>query len=100
MSDEVNIINVRWWDGYLETFEATEVRSGCDLLWLRLVDGPERNIPLRHVRWWSGSRESHGTDTRAATQRDRESGAEQDESSLPASRSLPILGGETEEHAR
>jgi hypothetical protein len=35
-----NIINVRWWDGYLETFEASEV-------------------PLLGVRWWSQSIESH-----------------------------------------
>ena len=56
------VVNVRWWDGYLETFEASEVRFGCDLLWMRLADGGNRQIPLRGVRWWSLSKESHGTD--------------------------------------
>jgi len=55
-----NCVNVRWLDGYLETFEATDVRFGCDLLWLRLVDGANRHIPLRAVRWFSLSQESHG----------------------------------------
>jgi hypothetical protein len=53
------IVNVRWWDGYLETFEATETRFGCDLLWMRLADGGNRHIPLRSVRWFSTSVESH-----------------------------------------
>lgn len=55
----MNTVNVRWWDGYLETFEATEVRFGCDLLWLRLSNGENRHIPLRQVRWFSLSKESH-----------------------------------------
>ena len=55
----MNTVNVRWWDGYLETFEATEVRFGCDLLWLRLSNGENRHIPLRMVRWFSLSKESH-----------------------------------------
>ena len=54
-----NIVNVRWNDGYLETFEATEVRFGCDLLWMRLSNGENRQIPLRGVRWFSTSIESH-----------------------------------------
>lgn len=41
-----NIVTVRWWDGYMEKFEATEVRFGCDLLFLRLSDGKNRHIPL------------------------------------------------------
>ncbi len=57
--EQVNTVNVRWHDGYLETFEATEVRHGCDLLWLRLAGGGNRNIPLRSVRWFSLSVESH-----------------------------------------
>jgi hypothetical protein len=56
-----NIVNVRWWDGYLETFEAVDVRFGSDLLWLRLDDGANRHIPLRAVRWFSLSIESHAT---------------------------------------
>lgn len=55
----VNVVSVRWWDGYLEEFEATEVRFGSDLLFLRLVDGKNRHIPLRQVRWFSLSKESH-----------------------------------------
>ena len=47
------LVNVRWWDGYLEIFEASEVRSGCDLLWIKLLKGPNRYIPLRQVRWFS-----------------------------------------------
>lgn len=46
-------ISVRWHDGYLENFEATEVRHGSDLLWLKLKDGKNRHIPLRSVRWFS-----------------------------------------------
>jgi hypothetical protein len=64
---ETNTVNVRWWDGYLETFEAVETRFGCDLLWMRLADGGNRHIPLRGVRWWSLSKESHGTDWQGAT---------------------------------
>jgi len=43
---------VRWWDGYLETFDVTEWRAGSDLLWLKLPDGHVRHIPLRQVRWF------------------------------------------------
>ena len=55
----MNTVNVCWYDGYLEAFDATEVRFGSDLLWLRLADGQNRHIPLRSVRWFSLSRESH-----------------------------------------
>lgn len=37
--EEINVVTVRWFDGYLEEFEATEVRFGSDLLWIRLKDG-------------------------------------------------------------
>lgn len=43
-------VNVRWFDGYLEFFEATEVRIGSDMLYLVLSDGQNRHIPLRQVR--------------------------------------------------
>jgi len=59
----MNIVHVRWWDGYLEAFTAVEVRFGCDLLWLRLDNGTNRHIPLRGVRWWSLSIESHADTT-------------------------------------
>lgn len=53
------IVWVRWFDGYLESFEASEVRNGCDLLWIRLITGENRHIPLRQVRWFSLTPESH-----------------------------------------
>lgn len=56
---EVNTVTVRWFDGYMEVFEATEVRFGSDLLWMRLKDGNNRHIPLRQVRWFGMSKESH-----------------------------------------
>jgi hypothetical protein len=60
MTEKIIIVNVRWLDGYLETFEATEVRSGFAILWMRLKDGQERNIPLMgNVRWFARSPESH-----------------------------------------
>jgi hypothetical protein len=46
-------VNVRWIDGYYESFECTEVRYGLDLLWMMLVDNKNRHIPLRNVRWFS-----------------------------------------------
>jgi hypothetical protein len=53
------IVSVRWFDGYMETFEVSEVRFGSDLLWMRLVDGKNRHIPLHRVRWFSVTPESH-----------------------------------------
>lgn len=44
---------VRWHDGLKEEFEASEVRNGSDLLWMRLTSGETRYIPLRSVRWFS-----------------------------------------------
>jgi hypothetical protein len=58
MNNKIDV-TVRWHDGYLEEFEATEIRFGCDLLWLRLTNGKNRNIPLRSVRWFSQNPESH-----------------------------------------
>lgn len=54
-----NIVTVRCFDGYLEEFRATEVRFGSDLLFMRLEDGKNRQIPLRGVRWFGMSEESH-----------------------------------------
>lgn len=53
------IVTIRWWDGYLETFEAEEVRFGCDLIWMHLTNGQNRHIPTRQVRWFSQTPESH-----------------------------------------
>jgi len=51
-------VNVRWFDGYYESFDCIEVRFGLDLLWLRLNEGKNRHIPLRSVRWFSVTPES------------------------------------------
>lgn len=59
MNNKTNIVTVRWFDGYMEVFEATQVRFGSDLLWMRLKDGNNRHIPLRQVRWFGMSEESH-----------------------------------------
>ena len=53
------VVNVRWHDGYLEKFECNSVRFGSDLLWMRLLTGRNRHIPLRSVRWFSIEPESH-----------------------------------------
>jgi len=58
MNEEKKIV-IRWWDGYLELFEYECVRFGSDLLWIRLKNGKNRHIPLRHVRWFSVYPESH-----------------------------------------
>lgn len=55
----MNVVTVRWFDGYLEEFEVTEVRFGSDLLWMRLSNGQNRHIPLRQVRWFEMTEESH-----------------------------------------
>ena len=47
-------VKVRWWDGYLEEFEAKEVRVGAYMLWMRLKSEEERWIPLNKVRWLEG----------------------------------------------
>jgi len=51
-------VNVRWFDGYYESFDCTEVRFGLDLLWMKLTDNKNRHIPLRNVRWFSVTPES------------------------------------------
>lgn len=48
----MNTVYVRWFDGYYEEFEVKEVRYGSDLLFMRLSNGTNRHIPLRHVRWF------------------------------------------------
>lgn len=60
---EIILVNVRWFDGYLEQFECSEVRSGWAILWMRLKDGKNRHIPLTQVRWWSVYPESHEATT-------------------------------------
>ena len=39
---------------FLESFEATDVRFGNALLWIKLaITDENRHIPLREVRWFS-----------------------------------------------
>ena len=53
-------VNVRWQDGYYESFECSEVIFGITLLWMHLKDGGNRHIPLvGSVRWFSVNPESH-----------------------------------------
>lgn len=61
MKDAHNVIlvNVRWCDGYLEAFECSQVRQGGQILWMRLIDGQNRTVPLLGVRWFSTDPESH-----------------------------------------
>ena len=50
----MSIVTVRWHDGYLESFNAVEVRFGVDLLYFELTGKcTNRHIPLRSVRWFS-----------------------------------------------
>lgn len=56
---KINVVTVRWFDGYMEVFNATEVRFGNAYLWMRLEDGNNRHIPLSQVRWFGTSIESH-----------------------------------------
>ncbi|KKM77572.1 hypothetical protein LCGC14_1368710 [marine sediment metagenome] len=58
-TDKDIVVTVRWFDGYLESFRAKQVRQGEALLWMRLEDNKNRNIPLRNVRWFSMYPESH-----------------------------------------
>jgi hypothetical protein len=48
------IVTVRWWDGYIEEFNAIEARAGAFLLWIKLKNEETRHIPLEKVRWFSG----------------------------------------------
>ena len=52
-------VNIRWFDGYYESFDCEEVRFGSDLLWMRLINNKNRHIPLRTVRWFSVTPESY-----------------------------------------
>ena len=47
------IVKVRWFYGYLESFETTEVRFENALLWMKLTSGENRHIPIKEVRWFS-----------------------------------------------
>ena len=48
------IINVRWIDGLLESFEAADVRLGGGLLYFEIAGRrTNRHIPLCNVRWFS-----------------------------------------------
>lgn len=59
-------VTVRWHDGYLERFDATEVRTGSSHLWMRLASGQDRWLPTGSIRWFSLDPESHGDDPRTA----------------------------------
>jgi len=52
-------VSVRWIDGYFESFNARQMRISETLIWLRLNNHKNRNIPLKNVRWYSVYPESH-----------------------------------------
>lgn len=58
-TDKDIVVYVRWFDGYLESFRAKQIRFGESLLWMRLKDGKNRHIPVHKVRWYSVYPESH-----------------------------------------
>jgi len=51
--DQTKKVNVRWNDGFLESFECCEARIGSDYLWMHLVNGQNRWVPTRGIRWFS-----------------------------------------------
>ena len=53
------VISIRWLDGYFESFNAKQIRISATLLWMRLKNDKNRNIPLQNVRWYSVYPESH-----------------------------------------
>jgi len=53
------LVSVRWYDGYLESFECKEVRFSADLLWMHLTSEQNRHIPSRGIRWFSVTTESY-----------------------------------------
>lgn len=58
-TDDDFIISVRWIDGYFESFRARQVRISESLLWFRLKNHKNRNIPMINVRWYSVYPEIH-----------------------------------------
>lgn len=58
-TDDDYIVTVRWMDGLLESFRARQARISGNLLWLRLENHRNRNIPLVSVRWYSTYPEIH-----------------------------------------
>lgn len=58
MKDECITITVRWHDGYMQSFDVTEVKEGFDLLRFCLQDRRTVDIPMRNVRWFSRNPES------------------------------------------
>ena len=58
-TDEDFIVFIRWLDGYFESFNARQIRISESLIWLRLNNHKNRNIPLKNVRWYSVYPEIH-----------------------------------------
>lgn len=58
-TDKINVLNVRWFDGYLKEFKCMSVEIGCDIIHIQLTDDSNIYIPTRQVRWYSTSIESH-----------------------------------------
>lgn len=58
-TDTDYILSVRWLDGYYESFNAIQIRISESLIWFRLKNGKNRNIPLKNIRWYSIYPEIH-----------------------------------------
>lgn len=52
IEENTKVVTVRWWDGYIETFNTRKARAGAYMLWMVLTNGEERRIPLQQVRWY------------------------------------------------
>lgn len=52
-------LQVRWFDGYFEEFDCTEVRFGGYIIWAKLKNGENRTIPVNQVRWFAVYPECH-----------------------------------------
>ena len=46
-------VEIRWMDAYIEVFATMATRFTNGLIWMKLMDGDERYIPLASVRWYS-----------------------------------------------
>ena len=58
-TDVERTVNIRWNDGYFESFGVRQIRISETLLFIRLWDGGNRYIPLRNVRWYALYPEDH-----------------------------------------
>ena len=51
--DLMQLVTVRWHDGFKKSYEVMDYQFGSDYLWVKLATGAEKWIPTRSVRWIS-----------------------------------------------